>query len=110
LRRQAVPGQPDPATQELLHALGSLGDFFNPWPGPDTRERIRTWQDGGKYALCWAYSRVAFLELLAGLSQNWRMFSPSVATETYAPRARLVFADGSTRDVRSRCEPEDITR
>jgi hypothetical protein len=100
----------DPRREEVMLTLDSAWDFFKPWPEAAARAKMRTWADGGKWALTWMSSRLEFAENLVGFNEEWPMFSPSVATRKYVARARLVFADGSERTVRGLCDPEDLTR
>jgi hypothetical protein len=111
LERQATPDDPDPATDRVMATLDSVWDFFKPWPSAANRRRIAGWQDGTRFAFCWLMSRLEFGEHLAGIRQQWTMFSPTVRTQRVRPRARLEFADGSTRQVRlDTSDPEDLTR
>src|SRR5262249_9422849 len=68
------------------------------------------WECGGKFALCWLNTRLDFLECLAGIDQEWPMFSPNVSRGRRIARARLVFADGGEQIVRQTADPEDLTR
>jgi hypothetical protein len=105
---RARPGKTEPVADRVFASLDSVWDFFRPWPGRATRRKLRDWPSRGEYLVCWLTSRLDFCEHLAGISQEWVMFSPSVVTEKTRARARLVFADGSTREVRlPTSDPED---
>lgn len=106
--RQWAPGQPNPVTKDVKECLDSIWEFFKPWPSRDTRARIHSWRDGGKYVYCWLNTRLSFLENLVGINEEWPMFSPYVAAKKDITRARLTFADGTTRIVRQRRDPEDL--
>lgn len=109
LARGARPGEPDPVREDVMIALDSLWEFFKPWPGRDVRPKLRSWGDTGRWAFVWLSSRLEFLENVAGVNEEWPMFSPSVSKEQGLARARLVYADGTERVVRSRSDPEDLT-
>lgn len=110
LSARATPEEPNPGGEEVMEAFDSVWRFARPWPGEDSRRRIRTAGDGGKFVFCWLCSRLEFAETLCGLDQQWPMFAPSVARAVWAPRARLVFADGSEQVVRAAADPADPTR
>lgn len=106
---QASEDNPDPRREELMLTLDSVWDYLKPWPERSARARIRTWTDGGKWGLTWMISRLEFAENLVGFNEEWPMFSPSVSRKKWVARARLVYADGSERTVRGKCDPEDLT-
>jgi hypothetical protein len=110
LRAGASEDNPDPVREDLMRTLDSAWDYFRPWPGPDTRARMRTRTDVGKWALTWMSSRLELFENVAGFNEEWPMFSPSVSRKKYVARARLVYADGGEKVVRGKCDPEDLTR
>lgn len=105
LRR--TPGQPHPVVEDVMASFDSVWEFLKPWPGADTRARLYSWREGGKFVFCWLNTRLSFFENLVGINEEWPMFSPYVADEKECTRARLTFADGSTQIVRQRRDPED---
>ncbi len=109
LAASASPEKPFPVTDSLLGTLDSVWGFFKPWPGANTRARIRERRDYATFAVCWVNSRAHFVEALLLYNTEWSMFSPSVSTRKSMPRARLIYADGSTDEVASDTEPADRT-
>lgn len=112
LARDAIPYS-ESLTEEVLRSLDSVWNFCKPWPGRDVRERIAeadSWKRGGTFVLCWLNTRLEFLENLAGIDQEWPMFSPSVSQWRWIARARLEFADGTTQTIRQTADPADLTR
>lgn len=105
LRR--TPGQPHPVVEDVMASFDSVWEFFKPWPGAETRQRLYSWREGGKFVFCWLNTRLSFFENLVGINEEWPMFSPYVANEKDFTRARLTFADGSTQIVRQHRDPED---
>src|SRR5262249_50758676 len=75
--------------------------------GPATRVKVRSWEDGGKFAFCWLSSRLSYTEALLGYDEEWPMFS-DLAHERRHTRARLVYAGGSDRVVRQTTQPPDL--
>jgi hypothetical protein len=111
LAGKATPKNPAPAAERVMKSLNSVWDFCRPWPDVDSRPKIQDWPDRGKYLICWLTTRLEFCEHLAGINQEWVMFSPNVAQQKTKPRAWLHFADGSTRQVWQDCaDPPDLTR
>jgi hypothetical protein len=110
LAARATSDEPNPGGEEVMQALDSVWRFGQPWPREESRRRIRTAGDVGKFAVCWLGSRLAFAEALCGIDQEWPMFSPNVSRVKWVPRARLVFADGSDQLVRPLADPGDPTR
>ncbi|MFO0844938.1 MAG: hypothetical protein U0797_21515 [Gemmataceae bacterium] len=110
LPSQATEDNPHPLREEICRSLDSAWDYLKPWPGPAERAKVRTWADGGKWALAWLSSRLEFAENLVGFNEEWPMFSPSVSTNKQVARARLAYADSTERVVRGLCDPEDLTR
>ena len=110
LSARDTPEEPNPGGEEVMQALGSAWRFWRPWPGEESRRRIRTAGDGGKFAFCWLCSRLEFVENVCGINEEWPMFSPNVSRRKWVPRARLVFADGSELVVRPAADPGDPTR
>lgn len=117
-RPLGLPGWPEIAElsqkqdalgERLMATADSVWEFARPWPGKETRAKLESWEDGGRYVVAWLGSRLGFGERLLGLSQEWIMFSPSVADRKEIARARLVFADGSGTIVRLSCDPLDLT-
>ncbi len=96
-------------TARLSESLASLGPFSSPIPSEQTREKLNSAADIGKYAAVWITSRLRFIGSLAGVDQCWPMFSPSVSQDETRARIRLVFADGSTEIWYSAADPADIT-
>jgi hypothetical protein len=95
--------------ERLAQSWATFGDYFNPCPSEQTRSRIDSAEDWGRYVLAWTTSRLDFLENLVGLPQRWTMFSPWVTDEWQVARLRLVFADGSIQEVRLHADPKDLT-
>lgn len=110
LSREATADNPTPVRDDVLLAADSLWDYLRPWPDAAQRSRLRTSGDKVKWPLVWLTSRLEFAENVVGINQEWPMFSPSVSRQHWLPRARLVYADGATRIVRGRCDPEDLLR
>jgi hypothetical protein len=113
--RKATDDNPHPVAEDFLDTADALWDYWRPWPGKKTRAKIKSWDDGAKVAACGVYGRLAFLEHLCGVNENWPMFSPSVAAVNYHTRARLVYEvdrddEESDRIVRQNVEPEDYGR
>jgi hypothetical protein len=100
---------PSPATDRLMDSFDSAWTFFRPWPSSKTRRKLHTWNEGGKFVICWLTTRLGFLEQVVGFEQKWTMFSPSVGKGDTLVRARLVYADGSVRLVRTEADPQDLT-
>jgi hypothetical protein len=88
----------------------SVAEFFIPWPNPKTCSKLDSALSCGSFALVWIDSRLTFLGQLVGVDQSWPMFSPNVAHGDTLCRFRLVYEDGSAREVRSLADPEDLTR
>jgi hypothetical protein len=111
-RRPArLPPRAQRDTESVMRAFDSVWEFARPWPGPDSRARIHSWPDGGRFALCWLDSRLTFVENLLAVNQGWPMFSPNAVRHVEHVRARLLYADGTDRVVRQRAaEPDDLTR
>lgn len=109
MAREASDTNPTPVRDEVFKALDSVWTFFKPWPDAEVSSRLHTWQDTGKWAMVWTTSRLEFIENVFGYNEEWPMFSPSVGKKKWLARARLVFADGSERIVRSKGDPEDLT-
>jgi hypothetical protein len=95
-------------SQELWRTADSLWEYARPWPGSESRARLRSGTDWGAWALTWTASRFEFAENLVGFNQEWAMFSPTVASERRLTRARLTYADGTEREVRLRVDPVDL--
>jgi hypothetical protein len=101
---------PRPVFDRVMESADGVWNYLRPWPGPETRPRIHSWSDGGKWAVAWVNSRLEFAEDLAGIREYWPMFSPNAAKKAFVTRARLVYDDGSSRVVRNHADPEDLTR
>jgi hypothetical protein len=109
LAATASPDDPYPVLDDTFVALDSLWEFWKPWPEPAVRKKIRSWPDGGKWALTWLSSRLDLVENVIGFNEEWPMFSPSVGRKRWLTRARLVYADGTERIVRNHGDPADLT-
>ena len=99
---------PDAVTRRVMRTFDSLRDYWNPWPGASTRNRMAGGEDIARYAFTWLATRLAFLENLVRFEQQWTMFSPNVGTFDQLARARLIHADGSTATFRCPAEPADV--
>jgi hypothetical protein len=110
LSAQSTPEKPHLLRDRILDSFDSVWTFFKPWPDPPTRARLRSGADWGKYTLCWLNSRLEFVENVAGINEEWPMFSPNVSRRQRVARARLIYADGSQRVQRNHGDPEDLTR
>lgn len=97
LHMDAVPGE-------------SVAAFANPVPGEKTRAELSGAGVYARYSLTWLVTRGDYFGQLMGISQAWPMFSPNVSDARTLPRLRLIYADGSTRIVRSITDPEDLLR
>jgi hypothetical protein len=109
LRADAGPDNPYPVADAWLRAARSMVDYLNPWPSAKTRAQIQTPLDGVKCAACWLFGRVEFLERLAGLTERWDLYAPSVDKFIVPIRVRLSYSDGSEIVLRQRAEPADFT-
>jgi hypothetical protein len=112
LTRKVADAGPDesPVLEDVMVAADSIWEYFKPWPGPETRPLLGSWQSRGRFVFCWLSSRLDFFENLVGMNEEWPMFSPSVGRRKYLTRARLIYADGSERILRNHADPEDLTR
>jgi hypothetical protein len=110
LSERATPERPRPVFDDLMLSVDSLWDYAKPWPEAAVRAKMRGWGDLGKWSACWLCTRMEFFENLVGFDNEWPMFSPSVGKVRHVSRARLLYADGSERIVRTRGDPEDLTR
>jgi hypothetical protein len=106
---EARPGE-SPVLEDVMVACDSIWEYFKPWPGPETRPLLGSWQSRGRFVLCWLSSRLEFCENVVGINEEWPMFSPSTSRKKYLTRARLFYADGSERILRNHADPEDLTR
>ncbi len=104
----ADESQPEVAAQ-VRASLRSLAEYLVPWPDEETRAQLTSPEVAGRFAVAWLATRLNFYETLVGLDEHWTMFSPSVADEKTLTRARLLYADGSERLVRTSIDPEDLT-
>jgi hypothetical protein len=96
--------------EEALAGKDGVLAFLNPWPGKDTRAKLDNWPARGKYVAAWLSSRLDFLENVVGINEEWPMFSPNVGRHKRVARATLIYGDGSEREVRSKGDPETLTR
>lgn len=110
LRDDAPADKPSPLVERVYETLDSAWDYFKPWPPRNVRGKIVGWEDRGMFLLAWTTSRLDFFENLIGVPQRWSMFSPNASKEASVGRIRLLYADGSRRDVRLLADPEDLTR
>jgi hypothetical protein len=108
--RAEMAAAPDGGRQATAEALRDFPEYFVPWPGAETRERLASPVDAAKWGPVWLVTRLAVLENIAGIDQEWPMFGPNVRKVRHLARARLRFADGSERTVRLVSDPEDLTR
>jgi len=108
LGQQATPDNPHPVRDRTLESLTSLRRFLAPWPTPQTHTHLDNPSAWGKYSLVWMTSRLSLFEHVVGFNNEWPMFSPDVADIKTVARARLVYADGSERIVRSHADPVDL--
>lgn len=95
LKMEAVPGD-------------SIAAFADPVPGEATRAELDGVGDCAKYGLTWLVTRADYVGHLVGIDQAWPMFSPDVAGPRTLARLRLIYADGSTRIVRSVGDSRDL--
>ena len=109
MREKADEDELDPVVDDLSRVADSMWEYWRPWPEPSARRKIRTWGDGGRWTLVWITSRLEVAENILGINEEWPMFSPNVGKIRRVVRARLTYADGSVRTVRSRGDPEDLT-
>src|SRR5262245_45601164 len=62
LAAKASDENPHPVRDDVLFAFDSVWEFFKPWPEPAVRPKLRTWDDGGRWAVAWLASRLEFFE------------------------------------------------
>lgn len=107
---KASPEKPLAAKAERLwQSVRTVGPYFSPMPSDETRAKLETPEDVGKYAITWTVTRLAFVGHSLGVDQDWPMFSPNVGTDETLGRLRLVFADGASEIQRHIADPEDLT-
>src|SRR5436190_1948834 len=70
LRERASTDDHWPVLGACLSTADSVWEFLRPWPSAKSRERIDTAGDGLKCAACWVYTKVLFMERLAGLTEK----------------------------------------
>jgi hypothetical protein len=109
LEEETGPAQPSSVSESILDSFDSVWEFLKPWPDRETRKKLTTWDNKGKFVLCWLTSRLDFLENVVGIPQRWTMFSPNAHKGATVARIRLQFEDGSLKDVRLHADPEDLT-
>ena len=109
LAERANPDNPNPVGERVMKSCDSVWDFLMPWPDSGSRKRIKTWDDGGRFTVCWLTTRLRFFEQLVRTPQGWTMFSPNAVRFDDVVRGRLVYEDGSTRVIRTSADPEDLT-
>ncbi len=107
LAGQTSDDHPHPVFEEFMKTADSVWDYWKPWPDADTRPKIKSWTDGGKFTACWINSHLAFVEHVCAIDEGWPMFSPSVVSEHVLTRARLFYDDDSDVVLRQTSEPED---
>jgi hypothetical protein len=90
-------------------SLLSTLEYTSPWPSKKTWGAIESPLDLGKYVVVWVGTRLSFTGALLGLDQNWPMFSPNVRKSRVVPRAKLIFEDGSSKQLWLLGEPWDTT-
>lgn len=110
LADEASEENPNPVTDRVMETMDSVWLYFQPWPQKKTREKIRSWEDVGKYVIAWPVSRLDLFETIVGIDQRWSMFSPNTSKRTVLARSRLVYGDGSTKDIRLLADPPDLTK
>jgi hypothetical protein len=93
----------------LNESRESFREFWLPWPQGETRDHVSDASSKGKFAFVWLSSRLDLVEELIGFNQEWPMFSPNVSQEKRVTRARLTYADGQQRIIRSLSDPENLT-
>jgi hypothetical protein len=109
LAKKTGPDNPSPVADRVWSSLDSVWGYFKPWPPQELRHKLESWEDRGKYALCWLTSRLDFFEGLAGMPQRWTMFSPNASRGATVARFRLLYRDGTCRVHRLLADPEDLT-
>jgi hypothetical protein len=98
-----------PVFAEVMRSVDSFWLFLQPWPDASVRAKIHSPGDLGRWSLCWANSRLDFVESVVGFNQEWPMFSPNVGKRRSLARARLIFTDGQEQIVRLLADPKDLT-
>jgi hypothetical protein len=110
--RQCASGENpdyDSKWQRYVASFKSAGRYFVPVPEKETREKIISAADIGKYALTWLGSRETFIGRMVGVDQNWPMFSPNVGDDETMGRLLLIYEDGAQQEYRLLCDPQDLT-
>jgi hypothetical protein len=108
LARKTEDADHDLLTERTMRSFDSLWEFWKPWPSAESRKKMVTFADAGKFTLAWMSTRLDFLENLVHLQQNWTMFSPNVSNYDRVVRAQLAYEDGSEQSVRNESEPDDL--
>lgn len=109
LGNAAPADKQSPLVNRIYETLDSVWDYFKPWPPGSVRGKIVDREDHGMYLLAWTTSRLDFFENLIGVPQRWSMFSPNASKGATVGRLRLLYADGTRRDVRLLADPADLT-
>jgi hypothetical protein len=110
--RQCASGENpdyDSKWQRYVASFKSASRFLVPVPEKETREKITSAADVGKYTLTWLGSRQAFIGRMVGVDQNWPMFSPNVGDDDTMGRLLLIYEDGAQQEYHLLCDPEDLT-
>jgi hypothetical protein len=89
--------------------FGSIASYFNPWPRAKTRAHLTGLRNWEHYTLTWIDSRLRFIGHFTGTSHTWPMFAPNTRKSRTVVRGKLVYADGTTKDVLSLVEPANFT-
>ncbi len=93
----------------LRSRVSSLAAFFDPRSAGNSAKVDARARQRLKTIVTWAGFRLAFVEGLVGIDQDWPMFSPDIATESRHGRFELLYRDGTQLEVRSSTDPEDLT-
>lgn len=96
------------SSERLADSAASVLRFLSPWPSHDTAARLVSYREWLAYAAVWTHTRLEFVGRLIGVDQRWTMYSPSVGTSRKVVRAKLHYEDGTTREVRSLAEPDQL--
>jgi hypothetical protein len=112
-REKIVDGRDEKFTsvaQRYWASARSCFWFASPLPRDKTLPHLNSATDYGKYVVVWLGTRLGFVGALLGLDEDWPMFSPNVRRAHVAPRAKLIYADGTREQLWLLGEPYDPTR
>ena len=104
------PSEEDPPGERAMESLDSIWDYFRPWPGRTTREKLEGPREYCMFAMAWTASRLDLFEDLIGVPQRWTMFSPNAYKGCSVARFRLRFSDDTVQELRITGDPADLTR